>query len=352
MYKILLSVPSPTPLGGATRSMISICKLLEMSGEFQIITTRDKDRDNNLQYLLNKDKPDVFLSYNNREDDLNQRTIARLFGCKIIYGLRNCHTSLGKEKMDGHICSSSFVQKYYWGRENRQAANLPLPMIESEIIPKTYSDLRPYVTMVNPMRKKGLFLLEAILEELWEKRGRLDIWVKIVESTGLAKHINLKWFRYPCLNIMSFTNMPSDIYKDTNLTIIPSIWEEPACRVLVESMMNGIPVAYSDRGGMGEVANGGGMCIKVPYSISENTQSRDLSDMRECASRWVNWITLCWDDRNHYLNESVKGLNSSQIYMERNTTKKYVDYFKGIIEGDKDIMLKDGEETGLLCMED
>lgn len=352
MYKILISIPDPILKGGATRSMISICKLLEMSGDFEILST--SDRNEMFERLVEQAKPDVFLSYNNGETHLYQRKVAREHGSKIVYGLRNCHTSLGQEKMDGCLCSSEFVRRCYWGKEYRQSTNLPLPMIESEIIPREYSASRPYVTMVNPMRRKGLFLLEAILEELWEKRGRLDIWVKVVESTGTGKDISLKWFRYPCLYVMPLTQVPSDIYRDTNLTIIPSIWEEPACRVLVESMMNGIPVAYSDRGGMREVANGGGMCIRIPYNVSENTQVKDLMDMRECAKRWVDWIVICWDNKEYYLAESVNGLNACQMYLERNVAPRYVNYFKSVINGDKEMLdgKMGGEETGKLCMAD
>jgi len=272
-------------MGGASRSMISVCKLLEDSGEFYIIST--SDRNENFERLIDQARPDIFLSYNNREIDLYQRKVARQYNCKIVYGLRNCHTSLGDEKMDSHICSSEFVQKYYLGRENRISTNLPLPMIESEIIPSTYNS-QNYVTMVNPTMKKGLFLLEAILEEIWEKRERLDIWFKIVESSGIRRDFKLKWFRYPIFQIMPFTTPPSEIYKDTKLTIIPSIWEEPACRVLVESMLNGIPVGYSNRGGMPEVANGGGTCINIPATIREHI--RESLDMRECAKKWTDWI--------------------------------------------------------------
>lgn len=333
MYKVLLALPDLLVVkGGATRTMISICKLLEKSGKFKIATYFSKKEGNDFESIIGnvESRPDIFLCYNNGEFDLYQRKVARSFGCKIVYGLRNCHTSLGSEKMDGCLSSTKFVQQYYIGREGRYSEILPLPIIEEDVVVDSSITNPIYLTMVNPMGRKGLHLVDAILRELWVNRLRLNIPFNVVESTGLAVHFD-KFIRgNELFNIQEHTESPKEIYKNTKCVIVPSIWEEPACRVIAESMLNGIPVAYSDRGGMGEVANGGGVCIAIPREISE--YHKDMVEIRECAKKWASWVERVWDDKEYYLGESVRGLNASQVYLERSTLPKYVEFFERLMQ--------------------
>jgi len=45
---------------------------------------------------------------------------------------------------------------------------------------------------------------------------------------------------------------PKEIYKEIDITVIPSLWHEPFSRVLIESYSYGVPVLASNRGGIPE----------------------------------------------------------------------------------------------------
>jgi len=323
--KILLTLPNIYIIkGGARRSMISMCKLLEKSGEFEIIYYCT-DLKANFERLLDQARPNILLCYINRTGDLERRSLARSYGCNVVYSLRSHMDSLGSEKMDGCLCSSEFIRKYYLGREHRESTNIPLPLIEDDVIAKKYNP--QFVTMLNAIPKKGLYLTEAILKELWINRKREDILVRIYEGYGNADYIKYLAETYS-LYIMAYDAKPANIYKQAKCVIVPSIWDEPAGRVVAESLVNGIPVTYSNRGGLSEVANGGGTQINIPFSISENL--RDSMELRECAKKWVDWIIRVWDDFDFHQQESLRSLNAGRIYLEENIIPKYVDYFKEI----------------------
>ncbi|MEH6307434.1 glycosyltransferase family 4 protein [Olivibacter sp. CPCC 100613] len=48
---------------------------------------------------------------------------------------------------------------------------------------------------------------------------------------------------------------PADFYKEVQLTVVPSIWNEPFGRVVIESFSFGVPVCMASRGGLTELHN-------------------------------------------------------------------------------------------------
>lgn len=318
MYNIALALPvQPTKnmlVSGATRSMLSIMQLLQKSGEFDINP---------------KDVPDLLISYNNSEEDFKLREVARYHKAKVVYSFRNVQQSpIPNEKINSYFTSTNFVSQFYKGRFNIPSTVLPLPIIEEDVIAagntKPHSDY-PYLIIVNPSPEKGLYLIEAILEELW--RTRQDIPVVIFESRG---KVTPKILKYGLLDVVKQVAQPKEIYKYAKAVIMPSLWEEPAGRIIAESLLNGLPIAYTNRGGMEEIANGGGVCLTVPGNITPHI--RDERELREQSKKWVRWISIVWDTPRYCKQLSERNKIAGEKYLEKNTIPLYVDYFKQVIE--------------------
>jgi glycosyltransferase involved in cell wall biosynthesis len=317
MYNISLAMPQNPHrdylTSGATRSMLSILTLLEKSGEFK----------------TDSGKPNLIISYNNLLDDFKARKDAREHNIKIAYSFRNMQQSpYPNEKINSYFTSTNFVSQFYKGRFNITSTVLPLPIIEDDVIAsgntKPHAD-QPYLIIVNLTPEKGLYLIEAILEELW--RVRQDIPVVIFESRG---KVTTKILKYGLLDVVKSVDKPRDIYKYAKAVIMPSLWEEPAGRVIAESLLNGLPIAYSNRGGMEEIANGGGTKIIVPsYITPYNNAERNL---REVSKSWVKWISDIWNLETNLANQKWHNKIAGEIYLEKNTIPLYVDYFKQVIE--------------------
>ena len=71
--------------------------------------------------------------------------------------------------------------------------------------------------------------------------GKTDYTSKLKE-TYATEHIHFQGHR-----------PASDIYPALDLTVVPSLWDEPFGRVIIESFSHGIPVLASNRGGLDEL---------------------------------------------------------------------------------------------------
>lgn len=296
MIKVFLSIPEKVAEArGASRSMRSMVTLLEKSGDFISVSRMEQ--------------ADIFIDYNNRQVDWENREKARKLGLKIVYSLRNIRTSLGAEvpKIDGFLVSSEFVANTY-KKDGIMATNLPLPMIEEDVISLPDERSPRYLVIVNPIIDKGLCLFKAIIaKHYW----RWDIIYKSYGKNGII------------------ADNPKEIYKEARVVIMPSIWDEPAGRVIAESMLNGVPVIYSDRGGMRETANGGGVLVHIPKAINKN--SKDPGVIGETAKEWNKVIMELWDNKEYYKFIRDKGLEASKVYLEENTVPRYAKFFNDVI---------------------
>jgi len=65
--------------------------------------------------------------------------------------------------------------------------------------------------------------------------------------------------------IAAAVSKPRDIFENTRVLLVPSVWEEPSGRVVAEALVNGVPPApppVSDRGGLAESRNGAGFVLR------------------------------------------------------------------------------------------
>jgi glycosyltransferase involved in cell wall biosynthesis len=92
---------------------------------------------------------------------------------------------------------------------------------------------------------KGTKTLERAGEILSQERDDFEIWL-----THPDQHIARPWFRP--IGWHSFAKM-KQIYKQADICVVPSIWEEPFGLVAVEAMATGRPAVVSDVGGLQEI---------------------------------------------------------------------------------------------------
>lgn len=98
-----------------------------------------------------------------------------------------------------------------------------------------------------------------------------------------------------------------DVYRtmaSTDLTIVPSIWEEPFGRVIIESYNQGTPVIASNRGGMPEVIenkkylfdfqDGSDLIAKIEsfFLLNKNEIDREIQEMYGNSNKYHDNIEL------------------------------------------------------------
>ena len=115
---------------------------------------------------------------------------------------------------------------------------------ESTPIPAKDASAKKVILMAgrveDPM--KGLAVLRAAGERLWRERQDFEIW-----ATHTDRSLNSPWFKsigwHTPAGLKAF-------YRDADICVVPSIWEEPFGLVAVEAMASGRPVCVSRVGGL------------------------------------------------------------------------------------------------------
>ncbi len=137
-------------------------------------------------------------------------------------------------------------------------ASLAYSIYESEV--GTHGDPGGYLTMINPAVVKGIgtFLSFAklmpeekfLLVEGWSMSQELRDWIE----ASLRKLPNVR-FMHHVADIR-------EIYSQTRLLLVPSIWEEAVPRVVREAQSCSVPSIVSKRGALSEAVGDGGFIVE------------------------------------------------------------------------------------------
>jgi glycosyltransferase involved in cell wall biosynthesis len=281
---------------------------------------------------LREFQPDIVFTFGGHPTDVARRRRARRQGVKVVFGLRNegYLTPGGLDEVDAILSASEFLAQRYRHAAGVESTPLPLPIEISEVVADERQPI--FVTMINPSPEKGLMVFARIAEQLVARDPTVAILV--IESRGsggmlagaaLAGGFDLR----PHENIMVSTAvpLPKDIYAGTRVLVAPSVWEEPAGRVAAEALVNGIPPIVSDRGGLAEVANGGGFVIPIPAEITPQTPTPVRP---EVAEPWVDLILRLRDDAI-YAEASKRALEAGRIYHREILVPRYRQFFEQVL---------------------
>lgn len=122
---------------------------------------------------------------------------------------------------------------------------------------KTKRKEAEYITLIIPAKRKGVEIFLKIVDKMSDKKflavGKSE---KIRE---LRKRRNITHIRW--------SKDMRKIYSKTKILLVPSIWQEPFGRVVVEAMCNGIPCIVSNVGGLPEAVGNAGIIIDNPNDV-------------------------------------------------------------------------------------
>ncbi len=82
----------------------------------------------------------------------------------------------------------------------------------------------------------------------------------LAECKELARELGLE-------RVFLFTGFRGDVrpyVRDFDVAVVPSVYEDPLPRAVIEAMAFGVPVIGTDVGGIGEMIQGGGGCLVPP----------------------------------------------------------------------------------------
>lgn len=144
-----------------------------------------------------------------------------------------------------------------------------------------------FITFINPVPEKGVELALEIAALVPQRR------FLFVESWPLGDKARrrLREGLKRCANVTfrRWTQDMKTVYSRTALLILPSQWEEPFARVILEAQINGIPVLARNVGGVSEALGDSGLLIP-----------------REATARgWADEIQRLLSNHSYYLQRSA-----------------------------------------------
>lgn len=296
------------PCSGAARSVRTICELLAKNGHEVVCLAlmkcegswecgigdgivshrrvtydlRENERalHGSFQHAILYGAFNIMLTFGGTPGDIGRHKLAKECGLKIVFALRN-HGYLSDASFfapfSGILTPSRYLSNVYRASLGVQSTPIP-PLIDLEDVlvsasSNTGASREPesvrhgdtvaavekseseqagnqnaakakYFTVINAgAPEKGRRFMERLGPEL-VKRG---IPLLLVEGRGGR-------FDCPGAVWMDPVAQPKEIYAKTKVLLVPSLWQEPAGRVVAEAAVNGIPSIVSDRGGLEEMA--------------------------------------------------------------------------------------------------
>ncbi|MGM0984698.1 MAG: glycosyltransferase [Pseudomonadota bacterium] len=276
---------------------------------------------------LDEFKPDLVYYYGAQPIDLliPDEAHARGIPCAAYLANGNYQGTRWCRDVDLIITDSQATSNMY--RETEGVSPLPVgAFIDPRLVVADRQE-RKHLLLVNPSLQKGAGLVIR-MALLLEKR-RPDITFEVVESRGnwqaLVEKITAQLGepRTDLNNVIVTpnTNDMRPVYARARLLLALSLWWESFGRVAAEATMNGVPVIYTDNGGLPEAVGEGGIKItlppalhKAPYSIIPTPESlepllRHLERLHDDESLYQQWVARAFEQgKQHRIETSTARL--------------------------------------------
>jgi glycosyltransferase involved in cell wall biosynthesis len=256
------------------------------------------------EQALEQDKPDVVFYYGGQPFDGLIASEARRRGIAVVFYLVNGNYSKRRWAQDVSLVltDSQATADLYRQRLNLAVTAVGAFIDPARVVAERHQPER--VLFVNPLPAKGA--LWVVRLAIWLEQRRPDIVLEVVESRGkwsdMVCHVTatLGHERDVLTNVVVTPNTDDmrPIYGRARLLLAPSLWWESGARVLAEAMLNGIPAICTDRGGMPEMVQDGGILLRLadkyherPYNLLPSEP--EVAQLGEC-------VLSLYDDQPSY----------------------------------------------------
>lgn len=277
-----------------------------------------------LRRELAERRPDFVLTWGSM---LLERAIveaARRVGIPVVFYLVNPQY-LSNEAFEGVsliVTDTDATARLYRERNGLDAVAVgkfvdPAPVTAPRRDPRVY-------TFVNPAVPKGASLFVALAARarselpharflVIEGRGR---WLPALRALGHRAD------DFPNVEVIGPQRDMRAVYARTRALLLPSLWHESGSRLIVEALINGIPVLASDTGGSAELLGDGGFLFPVPQAVREHPQ-RPVDDT--VIEPWLAMLARLQDDDAFYAQCCDRARHAAQPHAPERSVQRLLD---------------------------
>lgn len=215
------------------------------------------------------------------------------------------------DRIDLYSISEFYIKKF---RETvgRQASFLPTIIETDRVIAPNRNP--QYITMINTHPIKGYVVFDRVAELLPSHKFRIiENWPDVPPYTP----------KTPNVTFCRFNEDIKSLYTTTSILLVPSLWEEGAARVVVEALLNGIPVIAHDIGALSEVGLGQVLFVDPPNILRTTLKGTILTPELEpdsfehACTRVAALINSLDQHTNHLVFDPDKAKQISSNYCKQ-----------------------------------
>ncbi|EFM09438.1 glycosyl transferase group 1 [Paenibacillus curdlanolyticus YK9] len=235
-------------------------------------------------------------------------------------------------RLDGIVSVSNYLQDYtrvYGGLDSKV---IYFPSYGEGPFPYLGSFDNPYITVINPSAIKGFSIFIGLARAMPHLSfAAVPTWATSVEELDEMKSL-------PNITILKPAENINDIYKQTKVFLMPSLWGESFGQVVTEAMLRGIPVIASRIGGIPEAKMGIDYLLPVKPIQQYNTSyllssviPRPIVPDQDLAP-WVEALTKLTSDRAHYEELSRISYDEAAAFHAKLGIAPFERYFQQLID--------------------
>ena len=273
-------------------------------------------------------RPDVMLTYGGDPITIGMIAQARERAIPVVFALHNFAYTNARAfaQVDYCLVASEFARRHYRERVGLDCHALSYPVDWSRA--RAQSREPRFVTFVNPCLEKGVYPFARIAHELGRRRP--DIPLLVVESRGTKETLGACGLDLEAagnIHVMTHTTDPRRFWALTKIALVPSLWWENQPLVVIEAMINGIPVIGSNRGGIPETAGKAGVILPLPDRLTPIT--RIVPETHE-VEPWIEAVIRLWDDERLYAEQSALALTEAERWRPERLRPLYAEFFRSV----------------------
>ncbi|WP_053076841.1 glycosyltransferase family 4 protein [Caenimonas sp. SL110] len=180
-----------------------------------------------------------------------------------------------------------------------------------------------FITFINPEFEKGVHVFMALA--LLASREAPELKFLVVQSRGrweaalaVLAHSPAD---FPNVKVIGHQLDMRPVYAVTQVLLVPSVWHESGGRVVVEALVNGIPVLASRCGGPPELAGEAGVIFDLPGDV---TTQRNERAPEAVVRPWLEELRRIFGDSAYY-EELVSRANRQALKHDvRHSTDRFL----------------------------
>ena len=197
----------------------------------------------------------------------------------MFFKIRNIKGIKTLKNVDLLISNSFFMKKYLKKMNIKSEVVYPFIKLDDYKY-KTIKNHHPvnnkYITFIKTVYEKGVEIALRIAKELPKRE-----FIFVGESTRMSKKVLKKINELKNVKYIEWVQDMRNIYKQTRVIVMPSIWEEAFGRIPIEAGINGIPTIVSKGGGIAESVGKEGIIIEDFQNIDNWIKSLEKLDNRD-----------------------------------------------------------------------